>query len=110
MPRFVAVVPDGDEGLASGTPSLHAGGRFPRQPENGKTFTACRDLDVPPFLIDARPGVVFVTVSDYSTVLAPLPRAERGVVCELFEGAWLGRTPKRLGEAFLSERGAHPEA
>ena len=101
-------LPGVEEGSSYGTPALRVKKAFMcRLREDGETLAIRCDPDERPLLIEAHPGVLFVTphYEAWPMVLVALPRAEEGLVRELLEDAWLEKAPKRLVEAFLAERG-----
>ena len=75
--------------------------------EDGETLAIRCDLEERPFLIDAHPGVLFVTphYQDSPMVLVVLPRAREGLVRELLEDAWAERAPKSLVTAWRAGHG-----
>jgi hypothetical protein len=101
-------LPEVEVGSAYGTPALRVRGAFMcRLREDGETLAIRCDLDERPFLIEANPGVLFVTphYEAWPMVLVALPKAGRQLVRELVEDAWVERAPKRLVAAYLKEWG-----
>jgi hypothetical protein len=91
-----------------GTPALVVGkGLLGRLREDGQTFAVRCDIDERPLLLEAHPQTLFLTphYRDYPMVLVALPGADRSLVRELVEDAWLERAPRRVVELYLSERG-----
>ena len=108
MVGLARTLPGVEEGSSYGTPALRVKKAFMcRLREDGETLAIRCDPDERPLLIEAHPGVLFVTphYEAWPMVLVALPRAEEGLVRELLEDAWLEKAPKRLVEAFLAERG-----
>lgn len=106
--RLAAALPEVVEGTAYGTPALRVRKAFMcRLREDGETLAVRCDPEERPFLIDAHPGVLFVTphYQDWPMVLVALPRADELLVRELLEDAWAERAPKSLLRAWREERG-----
>jgi hypothetical protein len=101
-------LPDVGVSTAYGTPALRVRKAFMcRLREDGETLAIRCDLEERPFLVDANPGVLFVTphYQDWPMVLVRLPSAAEVLVRELLEDAWAERAPKRLLHAWRAERG-----
>jgi hypothetical protein len=109
--RLALELPEVAVGTAYGTPALRVRGSFMcRIRDDGETLAIRCDLDERPFLIDANPGVLFVT-SHYEAwpmVLVSLPRAGEELVRELIEDAWVEKAPKRLVAEYLAVREGKP--
>jgi hypothetical protein len=100
-------LPEVEVGTAYGTPALRVRGAFMcRIREDGETLAIRCDLDERPFLIEANPGVLFVTphYEAWPMVLAALPKADEQLVRELVEDAWAEKAPKRLVAEHLAAR------
>jgi hypothetical protein len=100
-------LPAVEVGSAYGTPALRVRGTFMgRLREDGETLAIRCDLEERPLLIDAHPGVLFITphYETWPMVLVALPRAGRELVCELVEDAWAERAPRQLLDAYRAER------
>ena len=100
-------LPAVEVGSAYGTPALRVRGKFMgRLREDGETLAIRCDPEERPLLIDAHPGVLFVT-SHYEAwpmVLVALPQAGKELVRELVEDAWAERAPRKLLDAYRAER------
>jgi len=106
--RIGQELPGVEVASAYGTSALRVRGRFMcRVREDGETLAIRCDLDERPFLIDANPGVLFVTphYEAWPMVLVALPQAGEQLVRELVEDAWVEKAPKRLVAEFLAARG-----
>ena len=106
--RIGLELPGVEIGSAYGTPALRVRGSFMcRLREDGETLAIRCDLDERPFLIDANPGVLFVTphYEAWPMVLVALPQAGEQLVHELVEDAWVEKAPKRMVAEFLAARG-----
>ena len=102
-------LPAVEVGSAYGTPALRVRGKFMgRLREDGETLAIRCDLEERPLLIDAHPGVLFITPHYEASpmVLVALPRAGEALVCELVEDAWAERAPRKLLDAHRAEREA----
>lgn len=101
-------LPAVEVGSAYGTPALRVRGKFMcRLREDGETLAIRCDPEERPFMIDAHPGVLFVTphYEAWPMVLVALPGATEALVRELVEDAWADRAPRRLLEAYRAEHG-----
>ena len=101
-------LPEVSVGEAFGTPALRVRKAFMgRLPEDGETLAIRCDAEERPFLIDAHPGVLYVTAryQDWPMVLVALPHAGEELVRELVEDAWAARAPKTLVRARRTEHG-----
>jgi hypothetical protein len=106
--RLGLELPEVEVGSAYGTPALRVRGAFMgRLREDGETLAIRCDLDERPFLIEANPGVLFVTphYEAWPMVLVALPKASEQLVRELVEDAWVEKAPKRLVNEHLAARG-----
>ena len=105
--RIALALPEVEVGTAYGTPALRVRKAFMcRLREDGETLAIRCDFDERPMLMDANPGVLFIT-SHYQTspfVLVSLPRVGEDLLRELIEDVWIERAPKKLVAAFLAER------
>ena len=105
--RIGLALPDVEVGTAYGTPALRVRKAFMcRLREDGETLAVRCDFDERPLLIDANPGVLFVTPHYESSpfVLVALPLVADDLLRELIEDVWIERAPKRLVAEFLAER------
>ena len=94
-------LPAVEVGSACGTPALRVRGTFMCRPlEDGETLPIRYDFEERPLLLDAHPGVLFITPHyDASPmVLVALPRAGAELVRELVKDAWAERAPRELLE------------
>ena len=101
-------LPEVAVGTAFGTPALRVRNAFMgRLREDGETLAIRCDAEERPFLIEAHPGVLFVTphYQDWPMVLVALPHAQVELVRELVEDAWAERAPKTLVRAWRAEHG-----
>ena len=100
-------LPDVEVGTAYGTPALRCRKAFMcRLREDGETLAIRCDFDERPLLIEANPGVLFVT-PHYETspmVLVAWPRVGEELLRELVEDVWVERAPRKLVAEFLAER------
>ena len=105
--RIALELPEVEVGTAYGTPALRLRKAFMcRLREDGETLAIRCDFDERPLLIDANPGVLFVT-PHYETspfVLVSLPRVAEKLLRELIEDVWIERAPRNLVAEFLAER------
>ena len=102
-------LPAVEVGTAYGTPAMRVQGRFMcRLREDGETLAIRCDPGERPLLLDAHPGVLFLTphYEKSPLVLVALPRAGRALVSELVEDAWAERAPRKLLAAYRAERDA----
>jgi len=93
---------------AYGTEALRVNGKFLCRERDDRTVLAIRcDLEERPYLVEANPDTLFVTphYQDYPMVLVTLAKADRQLVQELVEDAWVEKAPKRMVKAYLAERG-----
>jgi hypothetical protein len=100
-------LPAVEVGSAYGTPALRVRGKFMgRLREDGETLAIRCDPEERPLLIDAHPGVLFVTphYEAWPMVLVALPQAGKELVRELVEDAWAERAPRKLLDAYRAER------
>ncbi len=105
--RIALELPAVEIGTAYGTPALRVRGAFMgRLREDGETLAIRCDLEERPLLIDAHPGMLFVTphYEAWPMVLVALPQADPRLVQELVEDAWVLKAPKRLATPFLAQR------
>ncbi len=105
--RIGLELPGVEVGTAYGTPALRVRKAFMcRLREDRETLAIRCDLDERPFLIEAHPGVLFVTphYEAWPMVLAALPRAGEQIVRELVEDVWVERAPKKAVAEFLAGR------
>ena len=101
-------LPEVEAGTAYGTPALRVRGRFMgRLREDGETLAIRCDPEERPLLLDAHPGMLFLTphYESWPMILVALPRADQGLVRELVEDAWAERAPRKLVDAYRSGRG-----
>ena len=99
-------LPEVEVGTAYGTPALRVHGAFmARLREDGETLAIRCDIDERPLLVDAHEEA-FVTphYEAWPMVLVALPRADRTLVAELVEDAWILKVPKTLVTRYLAER------
>jgi hypothetical protein len=104
---YAKTLPGVAEGTSYGTPALRVKRAFlARLREDGETLVVPVDPDERPLLIEAYPGILFVTphYENWPLVLVALPRAKSALVRELIEDAWAEKASKRGLEAWLSER------
>ena len=104
---FAKTLPGVEEGTSYGAPALRVRRAFlGRLREDGETLVVPIDQDERPLLVDAHPGVLFVTphYESWPLVLVALPRADPELVKELIEDAWAEKAPKRVVEAWLAAR------
>ncbi len=101
-------LPGVEVGTAYGTPALRVRRAFMcRVREDGETLAIRCDQEERPFLIEAHPGVLFVTphYEDWPMVLVALPQADEQLVQELLEDAWAERAPRTMVKAWRAEHG-----
>ena len=101
-------LPAVEVGTAYGTPALRVKGKFMcRLREDGETLAIRCDPEERPLLLDAYPGVLFLTphYDNSPMVLVALPRADVALVRELVEDAWAERAPRKLLEAYRAAGG-----
>ena len=105
--RIGLALPEVEVGTAYGTPALRVRKAFMcRLREDGETLAIRCDFDERPMLMDANPGVLFVT-PHYETspfVLVSLPLVAEELLRELIEDVWIERAPKKLVAEVLAER------
>ena len=105
--RIALELPEVEVGTAYGTPALRLRKAFMcRLREDGETLAIRCDFDERPLLIEANPGVLFVT-PHYETspfVLVSLPRVGEKLLRELIEDVWIERAPRKLVAEFLAGR------
>ena len=101
-------LPAVEVGTAYGTPAMRVKGKFMcRLREDGETLAIRCDPGERPLLLDAHPGVLFLTphYDNWPMVLVALPRADATLVRELVEDAWAERAPRKLLEAYRAAEG-----
>jgi hypothetical protein len=101
--------PEVEVGSAYGTPALRVRGKFMcRLREDGETLAIRCDPEERPLLLDAHPGVLFLTphYDNSPMVLVALSRAGAALVRELVEDAWAERVPRKVLDAYRAERDA----
>ena len=102
-------LPGVELGTSYGTPALRVKRAFlARLREDGETLVVPVDPDERPLLVDAHPDELFVTkhYENWPLVLVALPHVRPQLVRELVEDAWAAKAPKRLVDAWLTEREA----
>jgi hypothetical protein len=100
-------LPGVELGTAYGTPALRVRKAFMcRLREDGETLAIRCDFDERPLLMEANPGVLFVTPHYAASpmVLVALPRADEALLRELIEDVWVERAPKKAVAEFLAAR------
>ena len=96
-------LPAVEVGTAYGTPAMRVKGTFMcRLREDRETLAIRCDPGERPLLLDAHPGVLFLTphYDNSPMVLVALPRADEALVRELVEDAWAERAPRKLVAAY----------
>jgi hypothetical protein len=95
--RLALALPDVDEAPSYGTPGFRRKGKlFARLHQDGESLVVRADAEERDALIDAEPGVFFVTdhYRGYPWVLVRLTAASEPLLKEVLANAWAWAAPK----------------